>query len=171
MGKHIYLIGFMGAGKSAVARQLQKKLGIPLIEMDQEIADRQGMEIKKIFECYGEAYFRDLETNLLREIASDAPAVVSCGGGAVLREENTELMRKNGMIVLLTASPETIYERVRYGTNRPLLNGKMNVEAIRELMEERRAAYEHASQYVVATDGKRPEEIADGIIVLRDLVQ
>lgn len=169
MRDHIYLIGFMGVGKSAVAKQLGKKLGIPLIEMDQEIVSRQGMEIKDIFATHGEAYFRDLESALIREIASGEPAIVSCGGGAVLRKENVTAMQESGMLILLTAEPETIFERVRYSTNRPLLKGKMNVEAIRELMEARRPAYEEACQFTVSTDGKRPAEIADEIIMMREM--
>ena len=88
MANNIYLIGFMGVGKSAVARELHKKLDLPLIEMDQEIVDRQGMEISEIFARHGEAFFRGLESALIREIANGHDAIVSCGGGAVLREEN-----------------------------------------------------------------------------------
>lgn len=89
--------------------------------------------------------------------------VVSCGGGAVLREENVALMKKNGTIVLLTAEPETIFERVRHSSERPVLNGNMNVEYIAGLMEKRRPKYEAAADLVVATDGKRTEEICKEI--------
>lgn len=169
MANNIYLIGFMGVGKSAVASELQKKLALPLIEMDQEIVDRQGMEISDIFARYGETYFRDLESDLIREIAKGDGAIVSCGGGAVLRKENVDAMRQSGMVVLLTAEPETVLERVGNSTHRPLLEGKMNVDAIRELIEQRQPAYENACQFFVPTDGKRPAEIADGIAVLREL--
>ncbi len=169
MANNIYLIGFMGVGKSAVARELHKKLDLPLIEMDQEIVDRQGMEISEIFARHGEAFFRDLESALLSEIANGHDAIVSCGGGAVLREENVSAMQNSGMVVLLTAEPETILERVKGFSHRPLLEGKMNVDAIRELMAQRKPAYENACQYFVSTDGKQPAEIADGIVVLRDL--
>lgn len=169
MGKHIYLIGFMGAGKSTIAKHLQNKLNIPLIEMDQEIMNRQGMEIAEIFQTHGEAYFRDLESALIREIAAGEPSVVSCGGGVVLREENISLMRDSGMLVYLSARPETIFERVRHSTNRPLLNDRMSIEGIADLMEQRRPIYETACQYSVETDGKMPGEIADGIVVLREL--
>ena len=169
MANNIYLIGFMGVGKSAVARELHKKLDLPLIEMDQEIVDRQGMEISEIFARHGEAFFRDLESALIREIANGHDAIVSCGGGAVLREENVSAMQNSGMVVLLTAEPETILERVKGFSHRPLLEGRMNVDAIRELMAQRKPAYENACQYFVSTDGKQPAEIADGIVVLRDL--
>ncbi len=169
MANNIYLIGFMGVGKSAVASELQKKLSLPLIEMDQEIVDRQGMEISEIFAQHGEAFFRDLESDLIREIAQGDGAIVSCGGGAVLRKENVDRMQQSGMVVLLTAEPETVLARVGNSTHRPLLEGKMNVDAIRALMEQRRPAYEDACQYFVPTDGKRPAEIADGIVILREL--
>lgn len=169
MANNIYLIGFMGVGKSAVAKELQKKLDLLLIEMDQEIVNRQGMEISEIFAQHGESFFRDLESSLIREIANGDNAIVSCGGGAVLRKENVDIMQKSGMVVLLTAEPETILARVGHSAHRPLLEGKMNVDAIREMMEQRKPAYENACQYFVPTDGKRPAEIADGIAVLREL--
>lgn len=169
MANNIYLIGFMGVGKSAVAKELHKKLALPLIEMDQEIVDRQGMEIREIFAQHGETFFRDLESGLICEIAKGDGAIVSCGGGAVLRKENVDLMRQSGMVVLLTAEPETVLARVGGSTHRPLLEGKMNVDAIRALMEQRKPAYEDACQYFVPTDGRRPAEIADGIIALRKL--
>lgn len=168
MANNIYLIGFMGVGKSAVARQLHQKLNLPLIEMDQEIVDRQGMEISEIFARHGEAFFRDLESDLIKEIANGDGAIVSCGGGAVLRKENVDAMQQSGKVILLTAEPETILDRVKGFSHRPLLKGKMDVASIRELMDQRKQAYENACQFFVTTDGKLPEEIADEIIKLRN---
>ena len=162
--KNIFLIGFMGVGKSTIARILAKELGAELIEMDETIEAEAGMTINEIFEKYGEAHFRDLESTLVARIADKGGAIVSCGGGAVLREQNVENMKKNGRIVFLSATPETIYERVRYSTNRPLLNGNMNVEYIAQLMERRRAAYENAADVVIATDGKDKREIVKEIM-------
>ena len=119
--KNIYLIGFMGAGKTSVARALSAASGMDMIEMDQRIEQEAGMPITEIFAKYGEEYFRDLETELVRTLAGESELVVSCGGGSVLREENAARMKESGHIVLLTASPETIFERVRYSTNRPVL--------------------------------------------------
>lgn len=162
--KNIYLIGFMGAGKSTVAKELVKASKADGVEMDQLIEEQQKMAITEIFEKYGENHFRDLETELLKSFAGKENLVVSCGGGSVLRDENTALMKENGCIVLLTATPETIYERVRYSTNRPILNGNMNVEYIAGLMEKRRERYETVADIRVATDGKKIKEICDEIL-------
>lgn len=161
--KNIYLIGFMGAGKSTVAKELVKAAGAERVEMDQLIEEQQKMAITEIFEKYGENHFRDLETELLRSFAGKENLVVSCGGGSVLRDENTALMKENGCIVLLTAAPETIYERVKNSTNRPILNGNMNVEYISGLMEKRRERYETVADIRVATDGKDVREICEEI--------
>lgn len=105
LDQHIFLIGFMGCGKSTCAACLCRMTGAEQIEMDQEIVKRQGMEITEIFRVHGEEYFRDLETELIKEIGNMEPMVVSCGGGTVLREENVALMKAAGRIVLLTAEP------------------------------------------------------------------
>ncbi len=156
--KNLFLIGFMGCGKSTMARLLAADTGKELIEMDETIEAEQEMKITEIFEKYGEAYFRDLETKLIQRIADKGGAVVSCGGGAVLREENVEAMRANGKIVYLAATPETIYERVKDKTTRPLLNGNMNVEYITALMEKRLPIYEQAADVILHVDGKEKSE-------------
>lgn len=156
---NIFLIGFMGAGKSTVADRLSQNMTRKLIEMDEMLADRAGMPIAEIFEQFGEAYFRKMETQLLIDLQQERHVIVSCGGGAVMREENVSYMKECGKIILLTAEPETIYERVRYSTGRPILNGHMNVEYIRELMEKRRGRYEAVADIKVATDGQSVDEI------------
>lgn len=161
--KNIYLIGFMGAGKSSVARELGRRTGAGYLEMDRLIEEQQGMAITEIFARHGEPYFRDLETELLRSFGGEEGRIVSCGGGSILREENVALMRENGCIVFLAARPETIYERVKDSTNRPVLNGNMNVAYIGELMEKRRAFYEAAADRTVETDGRKVGEICDEI--------
>ena len=114
--EHIFLIGFMGCGKSTNAACLAEMTGARQVEMDQMIVENEGMAIADIFKEKGEAYFRELETELIKSFAGVEPAVISCGGGAVLKEENVRLMKKSGKIVLLTADPETIYERVKDST-------------------------------------------------------
>lgn len=166
---NIFLIGFMGAGKSTIARTLQRKLGFPLVEMDERIVQEQGMSINDIFAQYGEAHFREIESQLVVDLGKQEPSIVSCGGGVVVRPENTQNMKKSGRIVLLKASPETIFERVKNSTDRPILNGHMNVEYIAELMEKRRALYEEAADITIQTDGKTREQICEEIIgKLRD---
>lgn len=162
--KNLYLIGFMGAGKSTIAWALAKKCPAKWIEMDQLIEEQQRMAIKDIFAAHGENYFRDLETELLRSFSESTGYVVSCGGGSVLRDENAALMKENGCIVFLRATPETIYERVKDSANRPILNGNMNVEYIRELMEKRRPRYEAVADICVDTDGKDVENIREEIL-------
>ena len=161
---NIFLIGFMGAGKSTIARSLVQKRNFPLIEMDERIVKEQGMPISEIFDRYGEEHFRDIESELVKTIGTLEPSVVSCGGGTVLRPENVENMKKSGKIVFLTATPQTIYERVKNSSDRPILNGHMNVPYIAELMEKRRPVYEGAAELTISTDGKSREEIADEII-------
>jgi len=161
---NIFLIGFMGTGKSTIAAALKDRLGMDQIETDAEIVRRQGMSISDIFAKYGEDYFRDLETNTLIELQERRPTVVSCGGGIIVREENTEHMKKNGRIVLLTATPETVYARVKDDHSRPILNNNMNVPYISSLMEKRRPRYEAAADVTIATDGKTVTQICDEII-------
>ena len=166
---NIFLIGFMGAGNSTIARTLQRELGFPLVEMDERIVQEQGMSINDIFAQYGEAHFREIESQLVVDLGKQEPSIVSCGGGVVVRPENTQNMKKSGRIVLLKASPETIFERVKNSTDRPILNGHMNVEYIAELMEKRRALYEEAADITIQTDGKTREQICEEIIgKLRD---
>lgn len=161
---NIFLIGFMGAGKSTVAAELQEKMEMERVEMDQLIVESQKMAISDIFATYGEAYFRDLESNTLIDLQKKKQVIVSCGGGVVMRDENTEHMKKNGRVVLLTAEPETIYERVKDSNERPILNNNMNVEFIRGLLEKRKPRYEAVADITVATDGKDAEEICGEII-------
>lgn len=164
--KNIFLIGFMGCGKSTIARILSEKLGVTQVEMDEQIVQEQGMPITEIFEKYGEERFRDIETDLVRRLQAKNGVVVSCGGGAVLREENRRMMKESGAIVWLTAQPETILERVKHSVDRPVLNGHMNVEYITELMAKRHDCYEAAADFCVSTDGKSQEEICEEIMEL-----
>lgn len=161
---NIFLIGFMGAGKSTISDYLKNALAMDVVEMDQCIVERQGMSISDIFETYGEEYFRELETNLLIEMQSQSNVVVSCGGGVPMRERNVVEMKKNGRVVLLTAKPETILERVKDNHDRPLLENNKTVPFIADLMEKRRAKYEAAADIVIHTDGKSELEICEELI-------
>ena len=151
---NIVLIGFMGAGKSTISEFLKTAFAMDVIEMDQIIAEREGMSISDIFEVYGEQYFRDLETNLLIEMQSRTNVVISCGGGTPMRECNVVEMKKNGRVVLLTAKPETILDRVKDSHDRPLIENNKTVPFIAELMEKRREKYEAAADIVIETDAE-----------------
>ena len=160
---HIFLIGFMGVGKSTIARKIGRKYGLRQIDLDREIEREENKKIAEIFANEGETYFRKLETDYIRKLKTMETSIVSCGGGAVLNPENIRLMKNCGKIVLLTGNPVTIYHRVKHNPNRPLLNGNMNIPYIAKLMEERRPAYEKAADFVVRTDGKRADEICKEI--------
>lgn len=161
---NIFLVGFMGAGKTTVASELTKKLEMNRIEMDELISERQKMSISEIFDLYGETYFRNLESNCLIELQHVKQSVVSCGGGIVMRDDNAENMKKNGRVVLLTATPETILERVKDSNERPILEHHKNVEFISQLMDKRREKYKNIADITVQTDGKSIDEICDEII-------
>ena len=162
--KNILLIGFMGAGKSTVSAKLSELLTMEIMEMDAHIQEKEGMSIKEIFAVNGEEYFRNCESNTLIELREKKHMVVSCGGGVPLREKNVELMKNSGYVVWLTATPEAIYDRVKDSTERPLLNGNMNVLFIQNLMESRREKYKRAADIVIDTTGKEIEEICEELL-------
>ena len=161
---NIVLIGFMGAGKSTISDYLKTVFAMDIIEMDQIIAERAGMSISDIFETYGEQYFRDCETNLLIEMQSRTNVVISCGGGTPMRVCNVAEMKKNGRVVLLTAKPETILDRVKDSHDRPLIENNKTVPFIADLMSKRREKYEAAADIIIETDGKSELEICEELI-------
>ena len=163
--KNIVLIGFMGAGKSSLASYLAEQFNMRTVETDREIVEREGIGIPEIFEQYGEVYFRDRESEVIRDLGSDSQTVISAGGGAVLRDENVENMKANGIIVLLTATPKAILDRVKSSTERPLLNGKMNEDYIAALMEKRRARYEDVADLIIDTTDKTIPEVCEEMIL------
>ena len=162
--KNLFLIGFMGAGKSSVSAGLGRMLGREVVEMDERIAAQEGMSIPELFAQKGEPYFRACETALLKSFAQGAPRIVSCGGGVPLREENVAAMRESGTVVLLTASPEVILERVKDSDERPLLQGHKDVPYIAALMEQRRPKYEAAADITVDTSQLNIEEVCRQVL-------
>ena len=169
--RNIYLIGFMGAGKSTVASMLKECYGMHLTEMDAQIEAEEQMPIPRIFQIRGESYFREKETALLQRIARKDGQVVSCGGGAAVRTKNVEIMRRSGMVVYLTASAETILSRVKDRHNRPLLEGHMEVSYIAGMLEKRHPLYLDASDVQVITDGRSIREIVLEIAVRCGLIR
>lgn len=161
--KNIVLTGFMGAGKTSVGKQLAKKLNLTLIDADAEIEKEQGMTITNIFKKLGEPHFRDIEAAVIKRLSAMKSVVISTGGGAVLRRENIDNLRMNGLIICLWADPETVLQRIKHDTSRPLLQVDDPLKKIRELLEFRKPFYEKAD-IVVKTEGKTPAAIADEII-------
>jgi shikimate kinase len=157
---NIMLIGFMGAGKTTVSKRLSTDMGLPEVDVDAYIVEHEHKTISKIFDEVGEEGFRNIETMCLREIQEVKGRIVSCGGGAVLKDENVDIMKECGVIVLLTATPETIYNRVKDNNDRPILNGNMNVPFIEQLMNKRKDRYLQVADLVIATDNKDVEEIS-----------
>lgn len=164
MNKNIMLIGFMGAGKTTVSRELSRMTGKKELDMDAYIVEKEGMSIADMFEQYGEEYFRKKETESLIEIMKMEGLIVSCGGGVVVKDENVEHMKNGGVIVLLTATPETTLARVKDSTDRPILNGNMNIEFIINLMNKRKERYLSVADVIVATDNKMVSEICKEIM-------
>ena len=164
LNRTVFLIGFMGAGKSACGRKLSSMTGVELIDTDQYIEEREKMSIAEIFRIHGEAYFRDLETALLEEISrSGRTLIVSAGGGMALREKNRELMRRSGVVVFLEADVDTLTERLQNDEKRPLLAGTDKRERILKLMQERLDIYRNACHLQISTDQRSVREVASEI--------
>ncbi len=161
--KHIFLTGFMGTGKTTVSRSLKELLNMEVIDMDEAIERQEKMPIPEIFSQKGEDYFRKRETGFLKSLGEKKGMIISCGGGVPLREENVKAMKECGVVVLLTAAPETIYDRVKDSHDRPLLEQNKTPEYIRELLEKREPYYKRAADLEVITDGRTAGQIAEEI--------
>ena len=162
--ENLVLIGFMGSGKTSVGLKLSYKLKMPVEDTDKLIERREGKSIRQIFEEEGEEVFRKKETELLGELADRQGRVIySVGGGTPVREENRKLLRQLGTVVYLQISPETVYERLKGDTTRPLLQCENPLEKIRELIESRKEAYESCADIIIAVDLLDMEEILEQI--------
>jgi shikimate kinase len=160
---NIVLTGFMGTGKTAVGRELSRLLNMKLVDVDTEIEKYEQMTINEIFKQFGELRFREIETEMIRELSERKDVIISTGGGAVLRQENVDILRKEGIIVCLMATPETILKRTSHSSHRPLLQVEDPFGKIKELLDFRRPFYEKAD-IMIDTDGKTPRQIAEEII-------
>lgn len=157
---NVILIGFMGCGKSTVGLRLSYRLRKPVIDTDKEIEKAEKRSISDIFQTEGEAYFRDKETECLKKLLkTSGNQIISVGGGLPMREVNRQLLHQLGQVVYLRAKAETIYDRLKYDTTRPLLQGENPQEKIRSLMTQREQNYEEASDIIIDVDGKDFEQI------------
>lgn len=163
-GKNIVLIGFMGSGKTTMGIKLSYKYRMPVEDTDKLIERAEGRTIQEIFSAEGEEYFRRKETALLQELAErKGGKIYSVGGGTPVRPENRELLKQLGTVVYLRVTPETVFERVKNDTSRPLLQCEDPMARIRELLEQRREAYETCADVVVDMDGENAEAICKAL--------
>ncbi len=149
---NISVIGFMGTGKTTVSKALAEILNCKEVDTDKYLVEKFGKEITEMFEEMSEEEFRDAESVAIEEIAQTKNQIISCGGGAVIRRKNSDILKKTGVIVRLDADPQTIFERCSRRTTRPLLNGNMNIEHIKKLMDERELRYREAADITVNVD-------------------
>jgi shikimate kinase len=162
--RNIALIGFMGAGKSSVARQLAQHFKRELISTDSLIESREKRSIPQIFQDSGENYFRQLEKKIVYEISQLENKVIDCGGGVILDPENTVSLKKNSLLIYLWASPEYLYENIKKsGGKRPLLDVPDPLEKIKELLKHREPYYKQAD-IMINADQKTVPEIFDDIL-------
>ncbi|MEF3255781.1 MAG: shikimate kinase [Deferribacterales bacterium] len=161
--KNIFFVGFMGTGKTTISKIVAEQLNMKWADLDNLIVQREGRSIVEIFNTDGENYFRELEKKVLNEIADIGGYVVSTGGGIVILDENVEIMKKNGVMVTLVATPEIIYERLKNDDTRPLLQVEDPLDEIKRLMFER-AKFYIKGNIIVDTSEDEPENLANQII-------
>jgi shikimate kinase len=163
ISRNIYLLGFMGAGKTSVGKILAEKLRLEFRDLDELIEGECGKAISRLFSEHGEDFFRDLESKKLLTISEKSGQIISTGGGVVLRQANWEVMEKGGVTVYLKASPDVLWSRIRNDSSRPLLQVKKPFERVNDLLSMRIPLYEKAD-IIIETENKLPEDIADYII-------
>ncbi len=160
---NIVLCGMMGCGKTTVAAALSELYDMQAADTDEIIVSRYG-DISTIFKERGEEYFRTIEQKVVAEAASTYNnAVISLGGGCILRESNVRTLKKSGKIIYLRAKPSTIVARLKGDKTRPLLSGDIK-ERVDSILNQRQAIYERVADCIVDVDGRTPEEIAKGIM-------
>lgn len=155
----------MGAGKTTIGIKIAERTSLRWYDTDGLIVDKYG-KISDIFEYYGEAHFRKIETEIVKELAVQDDLVISTGGGLVLKKENNALLQERGKIVFLRANIDTLSQRLNVDGTRPLLeNSTEGIRArLEKLLKERSPIYGQVADYIVDVDGKTPEEIADEVI-------
>lgn len=160
---NIYLVGFMGTGKTTVAKALAKSLNKKFIDLDDMIVERERRSIREIFAKKGESYFRRIEKLTLNSVAEQKDLVVACGGGIVIDPENIEKMKSTGLIICLEASPEEILNRTKHYRHRPLLNVENPLKRIIQLLKIREPFYKKAD-LTIDTTGSSVSEVVKKIL-------
>ncbi len=161
---NIILIGFMGSGKTSCGREAAKLSGRDFCDTDELIERQQKMSISDIFEKFGEPYFRELETGLIKSLIGKDVGVLSVGGGLAVTEGNGDLLKQIGTVIYLRAGIDCLVERLRGDDTRPLLSGGSIEDKIINLMNLRERAYIEASDIIIDTDGFSVEEVAAMIL-------
>ncbi|MFD1206372.1 MULTISPECIES: shikimate kinase [Sporosarcina] len=156
--KKVYLVGFMGSGKSAVGKRLTPLVNMPFYDMDAEIVKMIGMTIPQIFETYGEEGFRDIETEFLKTFP-DEYCIIATGGGVPMRAENRELMKSSGLVFYLNSTFRDIWRRVSTDPNRPIVQ-KSTREELEILFNKRKAYYMESAHFKVETTNRSLHEIS-----------
>lgn len=165
--KNLVLIGYRGTGKSTVGKILARRLHRRLVSTDAEVVKRAALSIPEIVKQFGWEHFRDLESAVCRDFAAEEQLIIDTGGGAILRPENADRLRRTGTLVWLTATVETITRRIGGDTQRPSLTGtKSFTDEIREVLTERTPKYQAAAHHLVPTDGVSTAEVAERILEL-----
>jgi len=165
MRENIIITGFMGTGKSVVAKELARKLKMEFIDMDRIVEEGQGMSIADIFSRYGENYFRQQENKLVKELSQKENMIIATGGGTLLSSDNTRILGQRGQIICLYADSRTICNRVKRRNNRPLLKGENVLSEIDRLLEERKKIYDNI-KWKIDTTNLNIQEVTDKIIAL-----
>ena len=165
MMKNIILIGFMGSGKTTIGKALEEKTDMTFVDTDELIEAYEGCKISEIFADKGEAYFRRLENETLKDLlASTDNKVISTGGGIVTNQENIPLLKQLGKVFYLRIKPETVVKRLEGDKTRPLLIGEDKLVKVEQLMTDRKELYEMAADKTIDTDGLSVSEIVCGIL-------
>jgi len=162
--KSIVLIGMMGAGKSCVGRCLQRRTKLALVDTDEIVASKFGISIPEIFSKYGEANFREAETEVLRELTISKQAIIVTGGGIVLREENLGSLKRLGIVVWLDGNEGTLFQRASRGANRPLLKGDDPRKAFSQMLQARLPLYAKMANIRIDTSVLTDEEVAVALL-------
>ena len=168
---NLYIIGFMGTGKSRISRRIAKKLNLQFFDVDDEIEKAEGRPIKEIFAKEGEPYFRQLERDFIESGHPDNGCIVSCGGGLPCKEGMIDLLKEHGIVLCLHASVDTILERTSRNDNRPLLNVENPRERIENLLQERTPFYAQAHASILTDHRSIPEVVESALRSYRSQIQ